>query len=212
MASFSDFMPDIAPWVGGCPTIMIEQAILNATIEFCRESLWWRVDHDPITAMPSVSEYDLSAPSGSAIIRPVSATFEGDDLPPKDTNWLDANVTDWQTDEGNIYYFNVPSHGTVRLVRIPEKLYLNALRVRMALMPSRTATTIDDTIYNHHYETIGHGAKARLMAVPDKPWSNPGEAAYYAGLFEQAVSKARIEAEMGYAGATQSVKWREFGL
>lgn len=58
--------------------------------------------------------------------------------------------------------------------------------VFLALCPTNTATGLDQDVFSRYREGIVDGAAARLMAQPDKPWSNPQLSSYYAGRYRAA--------------------------
>jgi len=46
---------------------MIDKAVRQAAIEFCRYTLTWRYDMDPIRARDGVAEYELELPTCALI-------------------------------------------------------------------------------------------------------------------------------------------------
>jgi len=80
--------------------------------------------------------------------------------------------------------------------------------LRVALKPTRSATTIDDLIYEEYAETIGHGAITRLALSPNKPYSNAQLAAARNALYTAGLNVARQRAQDGYVRASKQVHIR----
>jgi hypothetical protein len=69
--------------------------------------------------------------------------------------------------------------------------------LRVALKPTRKATTFDDILFEDYAEGIAHGAKYRLLGMANKPWTNGPAAASALSLFNAAVNVARNRAARG---------------
>jgi hypothetical protein len=97
---------------------------------------------------------------------------------------------------------------TYSLYPIPKETARLALTMRVALKPTRSATTIDDFIFEEYAETIGHGAIARLALSQGKPYSDLKLAAARNGMYLTGVNVARDRAQKGYVRASRHVKIR----
>src|SRR5438270_592569 len=56
------------------------------------------------------------------------------------------------------------------------------------------STGFPDWIFSRYLDALAAGAKARLMLMQAKPWSNAGQAADYRSQFDAEVANARAEA------------------
>jgi hypothetical protein len=77
------------------------------------------------------------------------------------------------------------------------------LSVEAALKPSKTATTIPTEVYTDFEEALHSGARARLYAMPNKPWSNANQVKYERAMFEDAVRDARFKRKEGDADRSE---------
>jgi hypothetical protein len=71
------------------------------------------------------------------------------------------------------------------------------LRLLCALKPTRASTSFPTLLYERYVETIAHGAKARVMLIPKKPYSDPAMGAYHQQMFNGLVAEARIRVARG---------------
>jgi len=77
------------------------------------------------------------------------------------------------------------------------------LSVEAALKPSKTATTIPTEVYTDFEEALHAGARARLYAMPNKPWSNANQVRFERAMFEDAVRDARFKRKEGDADRSE---------
>ncbi len=93
--------------------------------------------------------------------------------------------------------FTLPSAGTIRLIGKPTVNITAALVARVALKPTHASTNAADFLFNDWHEGIAHGAKARLMAVADKPWTNPQAALFHERMYKSAITRAHARTLKG---------------
>ena len=82
---------------------------------------------------------------------------------------------------------------------------------RYSLRPTETAATIPDMVYNLYAEAIAMGAKSKLLALPEKSWSNPKLAAQYTSEFRGQINRAKIYRQRAAITAGQRVSPVWFG-
>jgi hypothetical protein len=51
------------------------------------------------------------------------------------------------------------------------------------------STQVADWVWLRHSEALKHGCLSRLLAKPDKPWTNPPTSVYHDGLFQAAITQ-----------------------
>lgn len=198
--TWSAWLDEVLLLVPGCLIPVAENAIRNAAIEFCRRTNAWRYDADPIVVVAGVADYDLDVPSGSgaALIRSAEFTTSGGALAmldPKSPDQLDEIMPGWKTEQSAVVYYTSPSPDVITLAGLPEEA--GTLKLVLALVPTRASTGIDQSIHEQHLDAITHGAAARLMAMPKKPWSDPNMAAYHAGEFANVITGTKVSAARG---------------
>ena len=60
------------------------------------------------------------------------------------------------------------------------------------LKPNRSGTGVEDWIYETFADNIVSGAIAQLAMIPGKEWSDIAMAGMHKGLYERAITNARI--------------------
>ncbi len=201
-------IPFVAPEVKGCPTALIKNAIRSAAIRFCDKSEAWRYDIPATDITATQADYTIPVLSETQVVG-IKTLFDSDDeITPKSENQLDLewpklNMTfgynsneryralPWRTETGAraIFYYQ-KTQDTVTLVPIPDTTKTGGLTGTIALKPTPTGTLIEQNLYNQFYEELAAGAKAQLMAMPDKDWTNANMVAYYKNLFDAGIAMA----------------------
>lgn len=173
-----DFLPEVLPFVDGCPDLIAKNAVRNAAIELCALGRIWRYDLDPISIAADVPEYDLNYPSSTYVADILRAVLDGTPIYGKTREDLDAEVPGWEGDRATpekgdaIGYVLSSDKRKIRIVRCPDKTIANGLIVEAALKPSRAVTTLEEFIFEEHLETIAQGAKAKLFEMEGMSWAN----------------------------------------
>lgn len=195
-----DFVPSVLLEVSTCPEDLALKAVRDTCIDFCDHTNFWQHDLDPITAVANVAEYELDdIPTKTALASIVSMTFQGLPVYPRSREWLDENMPSWREQYSTRPdKFLVQQIGYFQLVPYPSVTVSDAILVRAALKPSRTATQVYDRIYEDYLDDIANGALGRLLAMQSRPWSNADLALYYKGLYELERGSAKIAVRKGH--------------
>lgn len=214
MKNHSDFLDYVMPDVPGCSVPIAELAIKNTIIEFCEKSLILQRDHDPVTVVRNVVDYDFDPPSGYLVQRIMRAWFKRSSLNPVSPD----DITDPEVynrafaaadkQPGTPADILQKDERSFSLYPIPSETVSNGLTMRVALKPARSSSTIEDVIFEDYAEAIGSGAKARLMMSPGKPYSNPQLAAVEMSKYNTKINEARQRAVRGHVRSTTQVKLR----
>jgi hypothetical protein len=200
MAALSAFTPRIAYRVDGCPDITIEQAVLDACIDFCERSLILRQTLDPTAVVAGVKEVDLDLPSGTRLAKIMKVWVDDREISAVSEDEVGTPLAHVDSVPGVTGVSSMPtgyvesSPGTIRLYPAPDKTY--SVTVRAALKPSRSATAVDDILFENWVNAITEGALARLYVMPEV-WGNAALAAVSAKAFLAFVSSASTEAQHG---------------
>jgi hypothetical protein len=199
----------VAPEVTGCPSALIDSKIVTKAIEFCEQSEAWRYDLTPIDLVALQAGYSLNLPVETQVVGIKSLFDDGHPVYPKseqqiDADWPKLNTTfgynsnannsfqPWrQRTEAQAIYFYQSTPGTVRLFPIPESAKTGGLTGTVVVKPLPDGTLIDEDLYNQFYDAIASGAKADLMAMPGKDWTNLEMVAYYSRKFTDGIDEAR---------------------
>ena len=82
MASPSDFLSYVLPYVTGCSMPLAQQQILSICREFCSRAPVVQELLDPVDAIAGQALYDLDAPSGTDVSLVLEAFYQGNELLP----------------------------------------------------------------------------------------------------------------------------------
>ncbi|MEO8296347.1 MAG: hypothetical protein ABI574_00925 [Burkholderiales bacterium] len=209
----ADLLPRLLVSVPGCPDVTAVLALVDAAIDFCRETNAWNEFQDPITLIDKVGAYDLEAPSDARPLAILGAWVSGRELVPKTTAQLNLVMPDWQTALGSepVFFNSGTSNQSVRVFPIPMGARKAKLTLRVSYTPTMAATTLPDELVADHHEALISGALARLASTPGRAWSNPGLAGYHQGMFDTKKIDARINLFHDNTPGTVTVTPRRFG-
>lgn len=196
---WADFLPLLAPHLPGCPDPSLKLYLASAASDFFARSYIWRDEIDAIFVAPRVIEYDLSADTG-LVEDVISVVYGGASLERTDLRLLPSEKL---SDTGEPRQYWVQADNTIRIYPIPEKA--TPLKVYAVLKPNRTGTGVEDWIYETWADTIVSGAIAQLAMIPNKEWTDVSLAGMHKGLFERAITNARIR---DFRGVKLSVRQR----
>ncbi len=213
---WEQFLKEVQPDVKGCPAQITENAIRNAAIEFCNESRVWRDQAADINILQdNAGPYtiDISAiNSGQALIlathkvKPVN-----NNLPLKvyPIQLQDDRYTRTGRAEPQWYYFQTPDTLFVG-PGVPQEDV--TAEVFVTLKPTRDSTSGPDFLFDDWLEQIAHGAKARLMAMAQRPWANLDMVPYHRREFIKGWTEARIrDAKSNVVGSSKTFPDMKFG-
>lgn len=177
MKPWSDFYDLVLPDVPGCTTAMVEMVLRQSAISFCEQSLAWKYDHSPIAVLPGLAEYGFILPPGTVVHTVAYAALDGREL---NVSAGEADAESWRSLTGRPEYV---SGRNTALALLPTPDSSGLLVLKVVLKPSPSAVGIDDGIFDEYREAITHGALARLMLSPRKPYTNVQLAQYHAQQF-----------------------------
>ena len=96
MATYESLLPEIIPMAQSCPDSLIESNIRSTVIELCEKTGVYQAELDPVTTVSGIFEYDLEAPSGTAVHKIMWALYNGIDLEPISTTLLEQRKPKWR--------------------------------------------------------------------------------------------------------------------
>ena len=182
---WDDFLPLISPHLPSCPNASIRMYLGIVASDFFARTYLWRDQIDTIYATTGTVEYDLD---GEAVIEDVisvvlnEATLDRTDLRLVATQNL-SQVGEprefWMKADRSIVIFPTPEENV-------------QLKVYAVLKPSRTATGVEDWIYETWADTIVDGTIAKLAAIPGKDWTDVAMAESRRAKYERSITTARI--------------------
>ena len=178
MVELADFLPYILPHAQSAPHPAIYQNLRSAAIEFCRSTRSWR--HAAVFPVLDDTNIVVPLPIGANLFEVDKAwlgTRQLDPLPYADVD-LDR--------EPGLAQFLSCVTGNEFVLSPPES---GDLRMTMFLEPARDVEELPDYLYHDHAETLAHGALAKLLILPNQPYTNPAMAGNFAALYQMAVDR-----------------------
>jgi len=209
MKSLSAFYPRILPFLTCCSEPMADQVLVTSAIEFCSNSLVLRQDLDPFNTTVGQVSYDLDPPSAQHNIdRVMGVTLDGTELRPGMAEIIRNDLSTAQAKPRGFYTDRTDNTFTLRLAPPPDMVY--PIVVAVTLRPARSATLLDDDLYNIWIEPVVAGAIARAMQIPDQPFTNFAQAQYLLDIAAKQTNKSRIEGNYGLVRGSMRVRSRPF--
>ena len=209
MKALSAFFPRILPYLPGCPEPLAAQVLIDAAIEFCDSSLVLRQNLDTFNTVVGRVQYDLDAPSAQHDInRVMGVTLDGKELVAGMSEALRGDMPTAPAKPRGFYTDRTDSVFTLMLSPPPDEVY--SVLVNVALSPARTATQLDDDLYNTWINPIVSSAIAQAMQIPGQPFSNPAQAQILLNSVARQTVTSRIEGNYGFVRGSMRVRSRPF--
>lgn len=214
--AISVFSNHVAPDVMGCPRTLIDSIVVDTLIKFCEETqiLEKGFEHDVLST-------DIVAADNDSVNVDLSTLFTN--LRPVQLTEFKIDGAAWDAQEIKIMndiddldeiaiqgtkFFTYPDRTHIKFYGIDA--VAQRFWIKQIYVPLDTITTIDDFIYDDYHKAIEAGAKAELMAMPKKDWSNPAMVGYYRGLYTDGVVAAKIRQSKGQTRRSTAVKSTRF--
>lgn len=208
MASLSDFLPHVLPYVPGCSVPLALQHVRNVCIDFCSKAPIAQAELDPIDVTAGEAQYDIETPMGTDVSLILVASWKGQPLEvlaAGKPSLLAANRP-----SGTPNGLQQAADNVFTLNATPTEDHPGAIALLVSTKPKRNAMNVADVLLNDYAYEIGLGVVGRLVVLPGQPFSAPGNAAYYNGVYERARTDARIEAERSFGASSNRVRPRAF--
>lgn len=209
MTTWASMYDWVLPELSGHQTQMVDLHLRSVSTDFMDYSEIYCYTLATITLVNGTATYTLAgAPAGYDIARIKSMAMGEGRLFPRSEDQLRMMFMNWQTAAGPPGYYLQETMNDVRLIPKPDQTFTDGISVRVVLVPTRAATGIEDWIYESWIEVIAAGVKAKLMEMPQKPWTNAVLAAKYANDYRIGRDKARHSAQRGMTRAPLRVSHR----
>lgn len=206
MKRWTLYLPDVLPEVKLCPQPLAVQKVREAAIELCVESKVWQQIQDPYSITSGELAYEFDVDTGSLVTEIMTAQLQdGRDLDIRTPEWCDENFPLWRTGlAGTPCAITQIQPDEFRLA--PQPATTMELTLTVALKPTRDSTQGPDFLFDDYYKAICASAKSMLMLMARQPWSNPNQAAIYAGMATSEASKARVRVQRAFGRAPTRVR------
>lgn len=203
MATLDSFLPLVRGRIPGCPEMILENAVRDACIEFCKRTqlLTERVDVDVEAGEPLVTLFPGSELHWDVL-----------DLRRANTRLTPLNrqeviVQDLGLETGQPQYYYLEGDRSLLLLPIPESA--ETLSALVTLRPKDTAQRVHDVLYSDFREVIAAGARAWVRRNHGE-WSELRLEGQDRQLFENAIHNQNIRRARGGAGVALRVRSHSF--
>lgn len=191
--SFREFVPYIQLAVQSCPVTSIINAVRDGAIAYCRASHVWKQDGFQVHVVAGTSQYEITAPDNTDVSEITLAKYDGDELDPLTEQQMKSK----DDSDGSPYHYTFTEPLTLNVWPTPEVDLANGLVLELVLQPKYNTTQCPEFLLARHREAIVAKAKALLMMIPNKPWTDPGLAAINEAEFRRKSSGARVSVAKG---------------
>ena len=194
MKLLSDFRRKVRLRVRQCPTVIIDEAIRDAAIEFCHFTYTWREELDAIRVRDGVSDYEIDAPPYGRLNHILYVSHSGVRIMPTSEQLLDDTESGWRTSEAKVaqWYYS-PDKETIRIALTPTETESRALSITATFKPKVDAIKLPNHLYDDHLEAISNGALMRLFEMSGEAWENAPGSALARALFDKAKMNEKAE-------------------
>ncbi|QKJ87409.1 hypothetical protein PMPD1_2467 [Paramixta manurensis] len=188
MAQPDVFLPFIRSRINGPLDMMMRNAVINASVQFCRESLYCR-EYVEIGNVEKGQTVELTTPDQPVkCVRLLNITFADEPLPYHDYYLMNSNTLCFRR----------------------KLLAVNAV---IAVEPRISAAVVPDALADDYAEAVAFGALQELYMMPGKPWTDPQRSEYYrlrfTDGFRDAYRKA-LESHPSHTGFNNPVRRHSF--
>jgi hypothetical protein len=214
----SEYKQHVAPDLLPCPGPLVEREIRNVLIDFCDKTHVLTkefnvvIDSDQIVEDDhnsldiELTDYFSDAAPGIIIgfvrdglkYRPERKELVND-VP--DSMWVPMERI-------GAIYFTFPTNKVLRIFDV-DSTWTN-LYVIMSIKPTRTSTTVDPLIYEHHLDTIVAGVKYKVLSMPGKEWSENRASREAFTQYRRGLSSCKARVMRRYSGWPMEVSPRSF--
>ncbi len=177
MVALDAFFPAIRKHISGPLELMMKQAVLDAVITFCRESLSCRDAVNFKEVIPDIA-YRLTEVKGLKCIKRLRVL----DITQPTRHWPGEMLMvgrDFTAKSANDITFKHAFHHVT---------------VDFAVEPRRDAHDVPDLLYDDHQDVIAMGALEDLFIMPGKPWTDPQRSHHFGVRFVEGYRRAFREA------------------
>lgn len=203
---------DVLPEIPGALPAFVRNHVKLAAIEFCKRAWVWLNDQGPIPVLAGTAKYSWTGlPDNTAVARVLQAWLDKKKLTPKTRNELSCIYGDYTRATGGGLYIVADLPSSVIIVPNPTSASTDTgLTAKVAIAPTRAAAGVDTEVFERYFDSIAMGAKARLLVMSRKPWTDVPRGQQLRNDFELAIAVAKTDVLRSYAGARLRVRGQYF--
>lgn len=226
-----ELVSEVRAGAPGAADEVITEYLGKSAREFCRRTAAWRTACAPVTIKAAEAEYPFTFPPETLPLRPVEANYQAptatvprpigivtdDQLRDGggggysvDTFGFLGGGVDWRTRTGSpraVYHDE--NNLRIRLFPIPTTTDAGGmLRLWFSLLPQRGVEELPEWMADRYFEALADGAKALLLMIPKRNWSDATRGEFHQERFNKAVLAAQVERAQGFTNAPLTVQPR----
>jgi hypothetical protein len=218
---FASLAVRLQPSVPGAPRQTIIQYIRDAAVRICERTLAWRYQIPRFDLTPGTFIYSFRNPFDTEVHAVFSALMNNTTLEVLTLDralevypgWADKyttanDIAEYGTEPRSITQIN-PSQFAV--LPLPDATKPYNMRMFVALKPTRSASGMDEAVFNDLEDVVVHAALRDLLVLPNTNWSDRELAAYHARQYSAQMTEQRARANLGNARGVVSARMQPFG-
>lgn len=187
---WAEFHSFVAPEVSGCPIPVIDHHLMLAAREFCQRTGAWREWVDEFTADGTTNRFDYDLGVQQELVKVAQALRNGTELgvraggsalPP---DWDDGDSTKSYAQDTLVHF------DSAEFVVFPQPTAGDVFRLEIVFKPTLGSTGVGDLVFDSYCNEIATGAKARILKMPRRDWTDFALSAHHSTQFELAIARA----------------------
>lgn len=194
MTDLTKFLRYVLPYATGCSEISATNALRQAAIDFCRRTNLWTEMQEPQPVIAGISEYDIESPTDGQLSLVLDVYLDGVELSAKAIDELRKlyKIPSWNAVVGKPVFFTQLVPGTIQLVPEPATDIPSGVSARVSYVPTQTASTVPDFLYDSHATDLASGALSYLLIEQGRSYTDPTNGVYHARRFHASMSRAVV--------------------
>lgn len=194
--NYADLAPIVAIDAMGAPEPLIVRKIAETANEFFRLTRAYEFDSNPAIITANTKLIGLTLPADTVLCEIVEVRLGPDKVWPRADRQLQNEFGLWENAEGTPRYYKVIG-GQVRVVPFPTSNTTDQLRIKASIAPTVTAESMADEPGLRYQDALINGAKARVLAMPKKAWTDPATAGIFQQEYATRLNEVRLLARNG---------------
>lgn len=212
IALYDTCIPDVKAFATGAPDPTIIDSLRKTTIAFFWSSLTQRKWLTPFDLTIGTTTYTPVLPAQTEIAQIMALYCQGLPVDEKTHEQFLALDPSWPSLVGTqAQYFTVlDTKTTFNIIPIPSATVVGAFTMQVALCPTLTSTGVEQAWLEEWRDGIIDGAISRLLAMPDRTWTNLKEADRRHERYSATKTAARAQANKGNTRSDVTVQMRRW--
>jgi hypothetical protein len=165
--ALSTIINEVLPDVIGCPYPLVEQAVRESLQDFCSST--WIINRTAVATSVTTIDVDYALDNWE-VCELIRLKADGVEYSVRRLHPADVGDEMDDLEEVNFKYWYPVVGGSLTI--LPFSVAPAEVRVHVAFSPTMLVDTVEDQFYHDWHDTIVYGAKAKLLLMPKKAWSD----------------------------------------